>query len=40
MNTEIYLKKKKVKKEKMEKIDTVICLKKKANTKRISKNLP
>ena len=39
INTETYLKKKKIKKEKMEEIDIAICLKKRKKTKRISKKL-
>ena len=36
-NTETYLKKKKIKKENIEKIDTAICLKKKKYSKKINK---
>ena len=39
INTETYLKKKKIKRENMEKTYTTICLKKKTKTKRISKKL-
>ena len=38
-NTETYLKKKKIKKENMEKTDIATCLKKKTKTKRIAKKL-
>ena len=38
INTELYQKKKKIKKGNMEKIDIKICLEKKTETKRISKN--
>ena len=38
INAEIYLKKKKIKRENMEETDTIICLKKETRTKRISKN--
>ena len=39
INTEIYLKKKKIKRENMEEIDIILCLeKKKTKTKRISNN--
>ena len=38
-NTKIYLQKKEIKRENMEKIDIIICLKKKRKTKRISKKL-
>ena len=37
INAEIYLKKKKIKRENMEETDTIICLKKETRTKRISK---
>ena len=41
INTEIYLKKKKIKRENMEEKDIIICLKKKkTKTKTISKKLP
>ena len=39
INTETRLKKKKIKKENMEKIDITRCLKKKSKAKRISKKL-
>ena len=39
INTETYLKKKKIKKENMGKIDIVICLRRKTKIKRISKKL-
>ena len=39
ISTETYLKKKKIKRQNMEKTDTVICLKKETKTKRISKKL-
>ena len=39
INIETYLKKRKTKRENMEKTDTTICLKKKTETKRISKIL-
>ena len=35
INAEIYLKKKKIKRENMEETDTIICLKKETRTKRI-----
>ena len=38
MNTEIYLKKKKIKRENMEKIDTILSKEKKQNLKEYQKN--
>ena len=40
INTEIYLKQKKIKRENMEETDIIICLKKERKIKRISKKLP
>ena len=39
INTEIYQKKKNIKRDNMEEIDIIICLKKETKTKRISKKL-
>ena len=39
INTEVYLQMTKSKRENMEKTDTIICLKKKIEAKRISKKL-
>ena len=39
INMKTYLKNKKIKRENMEKTNTIICLKKKRKTKTISKNL-
>ena len=40
VNTEIYPKKKKMKKQNMEETDNIICLKKETKTKEILKRLP
>ena len=40
INIETYLEKKKIKRENIEETDIIICLKKKTNTKGISKKLP